>query len=318
MKSAVSLICAAFFLFGILAVATAQDAARPSQAGQGEVVASVCLLDGSAKVKAKNGHVFKAAPGMSLHRTDEVEAGSTGFVVLRLKNGYLVRIDEEISLKMTDIYLLDAPRTSDGVRAQVDRLLTKKELARGERIAGWHAQVTAADTVAPVAATSRSTSGASIKKSDVDRREPPRSPEPKLQSKGSQGAGAGVSAPRKSARHDGELAAEQPEKEKAARQPPTWYMLKKSKHVKAKSEPGWIRKIMSDAGLGKCLKKELSRLPVSVDRVRLMLRIRDYRVQKLQLGGALPVPKCAEKGILYKPVKKFCKNCWIVVEVDLP
>lgn len=135
--------------------ASSEADGRPEQAGTGQVVAWVHLVDGAARVHAANGFSFEAEPGVPLLRTDRVQAGEEGFVVLELANRYLVRIDQAVTLGVCDIYLLDAPRASADYRQQIDQLLTKKERARGERIAGWHARLTGAQTVAPLAARRR-------------------------------------------------------------------------------------------------------------------------------------------------------------------
>jgi hypothetical protein len=130
----------------------ANGAVRPEGAGTGETVGHVYLVQGDATVKAANGHAFQAASGLPLLRTDEITAPSGGFVVLRLRNDYLVRIDEELALTVTDIVLLEAAKATEGFEQQLNRLLTKKEREKqkkGERIAGWHARLTGAQTVPP-------------------------------------------------------------------------------------------------------------------------------------------------------------------------
>jgi hypothetical protein len=128
------------------------EAGRPAQAGQGEVVARVLLLEGTTQVTAANGFRFPARPGLPLVRTDLLEiAPGGGFLMLELvKNGYLVRLDEDTRLGLAEVVLLDAPPARVGLQEQLSRLMTSEELARGERLAGWHARMRAADSAAPL------------------------------------------------------------------------------------------------------------------------------------------------------------------------
>lgn len=95
-----------------------------------------------------------AAKDLPLSRTDEVDVPVGGVALVQIAgNGQVVRIDEDLRLAVSDLAALDAPKTSVGLRDQLDALLTPAERqARGsQRMVGWF--------VAPVAAQVRTGSG---------------------------------------------------------------------------------------------------------------------------------------------------------------
>jgi hypothetical protein len=63
-----------------------------------------------------------------------------------------VRVDEDLSMPISEIFLLDSPQATASVEVQLQQLLTKNEWQERERIAGWHAERTVADTIPSQAA----------------------------------------------------------------------------------------------------------------------------------------------------------------------
>jgi hypothetical protein len=235
----------------------ANAAARPQGAGTGEAVAHVHVVDGDATVKAANGLTFRAAPGVPLLRYDEITAPGGGFVVLRLRNNYLVRIDEELSLTVTDIVLLDAPQATEGLEKQLNRLLTKKERQKGERIAGWHARLTGAQTVPP---------------------------EPVAK-----GLNVYLWQTRVGDKLEGQI----------------------------KPLPALAQKMLQDKDLMQCVRLAVSKLPVSIQHVSLMIKLQGHQVQRVALGGGVPTPLCAGKGYLGKKMPEGPEHGWVIFEVSL-
>ncbi|HCF59898.1 MAG TPA: hypothetical protein DFS52_18135, partial [Myxococcales bacterium] len=121
---------------------------RPPEAGPlRDGVAYVLLVEGDARVHAAGGQ-FAARKGFRLDRSDELEVGLGGLLLVELKNGYLVRVDEDLRLPVRDIILLDAPRPEESLEAQLARLLTAEERRQfPERIVGFHARVAGAESV---------------------------------------------------------------------------------------------------------------------------------------------------------------------------
>ena len=135
----------------VLLVASAAQAKdqRPLGAGSGRVVAHVALLGGPDCTVQANGKGFPATKGFPLIRSDELVVPPGEFMVVNLTNGYLVRVDEDLTVAVSDLANLDAPPTHESLTAQLDRLVTAEEKGRAERIAGAQARLTAARTVAP-------------------------------------------------------------------------------------------------------------------------------------------------------------------------
>ena len=138
-------------LLGLLGGARA-DAVRPAAAGTGEAVAWVHLRGGQHVTFRAAGKQFPAQVGTPLVRTDVLEVPAGEFVVVKLRNGYVVKIDEDTTLAVSGIVSLEAPPTTESLAAQLDRVLTREERGRAERIAATQARLAGADSVAPQSA----------------------------------------------------------------------------------------------------------------------------------------------------------------------
>ena len=125
------------------------EPARPAAAGSGELVDWVHLLSGQHATFRAAGKQFPLQVGTPLLRSDTIEVPAGEFVVVKLHNGYVVKIDEDTTLAVSQIVSLDAPPTKESLAAQLDRVLTKEERGRSERIAGGQARLAGADSVAP-------------------------------------------------------------------------------------------------------------------------------------------------------------------------
>src|SRR4051812_47609186 len=114
--------------------ADAAEVQRPPGAEAGTAVAHVHLLGGSGSQVRSKGQTFAAAVGLPLIQSDELVVPMGEFVLVALGNGHLVRIDEDITLRVGEIVLLGVPATRESLTAQLDRLVTREERARFERI----------------------------------------------------------------------------------------------------------------------------------------------------------------------------------------
>ncbi len=129
------------------------DAPRPANTGTGEALAKVHLVGGAGvRIKAAVGTPFLPRPTMGLLRTDTVVVPASEFVIVHLTaNNHLVRIDDDVSLRVSDIVLLHAPRTSESLSTQLDRMVSSDEKRVAERIAGTYAGRSAGDAAPPEA-----------------------------------------------------------------------------------------------------------------------------------------------------------------------
>lgn len=151
MLSKVCVIVAAVLL--AVSGAACADEPRPVEAGTGEIVAWVHLRGGEHVTFRAAGKQFPVRIGTPLVRSDVLEVPSGEFVVVKLRNAYLVKIDEDTSLAVAKIVSLDAPPTKESLASQLDRVLTKEERGRAERIAGTQARLSGAESVAPQSAS---------------------------------------------------------------------------------------------------------------------------------------------------------------------
>lgn len=121
-----------------------------------EPAVQVLVIENDVQVDPGGGQQrFKALGGMVLQKSDVVLVGPGAWVALViLGNEHVVRLDDDLSLKVADLALLNAPKQTQSAVQQLDTLLTKQERQRTERLIGWHASQTAANTQ-PVKAAPR-------------------------------------------------------------------------------------------------------------------------------------------------------------------
>jgi hypothetical protein len=116
-----------------------------------EPVAKVHLLGGKGvQIRPSWGAAFSPRVTQPLYRNDQVVVPANEFVVVLITgNNHLVRIDDDVTLRVRDIVLLNAPRTNESLAAQLDRMVTREERRSVERIAGTYAGLAAADAAPP-------------------------------------------------------------------------------------------------------------------------------------------------------------------------
>ena len=113
-----------------------------------EPVVQVLVSENEVNIEPGGGQPrFKALDGMLLKKSDVVVVGAGAWVALFiLGNEHVVRLDDDLSLAVGDLALLNAPKQTRTVVQQLDTLLTARERSRNERLIGWHASQTAANT----------------------------------------------------------------------------------------------------------------------------------------------------------------------------
>lgn len=125
-------------------------ACTPAEADE---VAAVMLATGATQVDSGGSRV-PATVGLPLERSDTLVTGSDGTIIVHLRNDHLVRIDADLELKVSDLVMIDAPKSTVEPRVQLETLLYADEAkalaplvsTARERVAGWHSRLTAADS----------------------------------------------------------------------------------------------------------------------------------------------------------------------------
>ncbi len=128
----------------------ADPPAPPLERADG-VVARLSLARGEVELLRAGSPPAPVRPGAELRRGDSLRVAPGAFAVLALHNGYLVRLDGGQTLRLAEVAVLDEPPASESIEAQLTRMTTAEERAGAERIAGWQADMQAADSVAPMA-----------------------------------------------------------------------------------------------------------------------------------------------------------------------
>jgi len=130
------------------------EGTRPAGTGTEEQAAYVLMVKGAVAVSTQVGKEFAAQVGQGLYRSDTLRTGAGAFLVIKLQNNYLVRLDEQLELAVKDIVLINAKTTDRDFREQLDRLLNSDETTVADRegvyqrIAGWRSERKAVETVA--------------------------------------------------------------------------------------------------------------------------------------------------------------------------
>jgi hypothetical protein len=301
----------AIALWCAVAAATPQ---RPAGAPAGDAVAEVHLRIGSGATLRASGKEYAAVPGTALLRSDELIVPAGQVVVVKLRNGYLIRIDDDITLPVGKIVLIDAPRTNESLGSQIERLLTKEEQGRAERIAGTHAQVNGAQSgdIGPA------------QNKDAGRRA---AAGPSGNGPPDPGAGTKTKAESSTPAAAGDRPAAQPSATPPApipvESPSKPAMASPSGTDKGDAGPLLQRKqaktsTLSSRELKRCLASELGKLPVKpkLKTAQLRLYVHGGLIERAQLGGGLVLPECARPLLIGAP-SDGAEGRWLQVELPL-
>ena len=312
-----------------------EAAGRPAGTGKGETVGTVLWVVGGARVKPTVGAEFAAAQGVPLYRTDEITAGSRGFVLVDLNNGYLARIDEEITLGVGDIALIDAPNTSVSAQDQLQRLMSSAEFqSLGQRVVGARAGKSGAEVVAPQT-YERAPAVTERRKAMKEAPPPPGAPAPvspapaRVPLSREEPAQAGLKGEAAGFKKlDAELALEDkgpgthrgPMDTVAPRKPAPpadlqWSRVtgKTTSPLKGPMPPAFADEIR---GLSSCFASDQAlSLAHAAARFQLFVRVEDGKVALVRRAGGLAAPACADR-LLGRSVPG--QKGWLVVEVPRP
>jgi hypothetical protein len=266
-----------------LAVSVVLFSAASCEAGgkklNADAAATLVAFRQQVQLKPVGAPARPAAANDQLKADDAIAVPGGGFALLQLVgNGHVVRIDEDLELKVKELALFGAPKTEVTLKAQLDQLLTPEERKGvNERMTGFYATAAAAETRAAEreSATAKAESGPPARPNSVA---PPSAPAPEPQpasvAESDQGPSAGAPPPRKKASLRGVNFGSANEYGGGA---PTW--------------PAPER----EAALRTCLLSEVKKFNAQ-QRIGPKLTVR-YRLiggtLQLSLEGALPVPQCA-------------------------
>lgn len=107
------------------------------------------VVTGTKDVKVRRdgkGAHQDARAGQELGANDEVVVPADGFAILHLlDNGYAVRLDDALTLRVGDLAMLKAKPKEESLESQLNRLLTPSERASKDRLLGWHVGLAAAN-----------------------------------------------------------------------------------------------------------------------------------------------------------------------------
>jgi len=334
----------AALLLGVCCKANGGEAAgvRPKEAGPvRDGVGSVLLSEGEAQVLAA-GKSFPAQKGFALDRSDELAVSLGGLLLVRLDNGYVVRVDEDLRLPVRDIVLLDAPAPRESLDDQLARLLTDDERAQlRERIVGFHARVAGAESVGAVRREERAAKAAppgapraapaAKKVASAPPPAPPPPPAPAPMREVQNERQVAKSALEESAVDellaDSDAADEAPVIAEAdapavaqKKEQPSfaWSVLHRGG---AQKRGDALPAVLADAfagGLADCLSESVAKLPTRPAALELLVQVRAGRISRVALGKGLPVPRCA-RGLVGKALAgvELAEASWIAIEVPL-
>lgn len=267
------------------------DVARPPGTGTGPVVGKVHLLGGKGCQITASGKSFPAAIGLPLLASDEMAIPVGEFLLVALGNGHLVRIDEDLTMKVGEIVLLGVPPTRESLVAQLDRLLTKKELAQSERISGVQARRQAGDEM-PVETSDRRQS-----KPKATTRETPVLLDPL--------SDAGRPLPGRA-----ELTTPSPPSP-VTPPSPTTPLIGGMPEARDKKAPSPTIALPKSDETKQCLVGAL--LP-SISRVTVEVKLKSGRIARVRLRGGLVAPPCVSKLLLKQP-GKGPDDTWLSSEI---
>jgi hypothetical protein len=277
----------AVFLFGSAAVA--------------EPAATLVAFRGGVRVTPAGGAAREAKVDDPLGAADVVSVPAGGFALLQLvKNGYVVRLDEDLELAVQEVALFNSPKTSASLKQQLDALLSKDERKGiNERMTGFYATAAAAET----RAAERSRGATDVAADDVsDAKAPAKTTAapPAPPTAGAAPAGAPAAASQKTQREavaplrprstGAPVVAAEKKKAFAADAEAPRRKASVAQTQGAPALPAWLK----PASVRACLVTHVKSLGVNAvvgDSLTVYFKGRPG-AWRIQLEGAVPVPQC--------------------------
>jgi hypothetical protein len=273
----------------LLTLAAAPEvAARPDGVTSGALV-QVVLGQGTVTIRSATLQ-FPAKRGMQLVGSDTVVVAPNGWVVLSvLGNGHVVRLDDDLELRVDQLAVLKAAKQTRDLEAQLNALLTASERESAQRLIGWNASPTAANVPTGVKTEDESGGGGSDQQK-------------KNQVKSEEGFLKRNDSAKKSPPRDEKGLAASP-----SPAPP-------GSPVVASATPS----LVSDAALDTCVSgsvKPLGAEVVKALRGQLTLRVKQREGKPfVQLPFGLPTPPCALKWFEAKPLRPEWVNVTVTIK----
>ncbi len=325
---------AAFLGLSLLAIASVGVAAEPSRpAGTGKGRADALILEakGAVTVRPAQGKPFPGALSVPLLKSDELEAAAGAFAILKVtRNNCLARLDEELSLRISDLAVFDSAPCSASDDAQVRALLTESEFNEGKsRIVGYRAGLSAADTAGGGAAAQKaySAKGASAPAPALREVPPPAAAPLAAPPAARRPAPAELDAPtlglmssekkRGKADLSSVLREEAPARATAGSPSVHWRIASEGKSWRADPAPTFIAEAADKDELRQCLSAMLGASgSKSRGSVEVLVRVKQGRVELATLRGLLVPAGCAAH--IGPEASGAPEGKWIAFEVRLP
>ena len=149
--------------------APAVASAAPPEPELGDADALVLALRGEVKVRRAD-RESPAHLDQRLVRLDALTTGPGALALVVLRSGYAVRLDEDLSLRVGDLALLDAPPATTSLEDQLKEIVDPGEVEppTSERIVGWQQRLRAGHGTGTIAR------GEAAKRDDLELRlQPP-------------------------------------------------------------------------------------------------------------------------------------------------
>lgn len=287
-----------------------------------EEVGAVMLVSGSASLRSASGAQRPVEVGAPVDRSDTVVTEEGALVVLHLRNEQLVRIDEDLSLAVARIVVLDAPPAPLNAQAQLAQLVDPRErtvipgYAQAERVAGWHARLTAAEAPAatrsaPAAAAAPPPGGGGGAAPASAPPPPPvaaPAPAPPPAPKVAKPAPSKKVAPGAGPRLDRAPAAMAP----AAMPPPPPPAPAEEAASADDAAPAALTAeslpSLFSGELGACMADWSAGLPVRLSTVDVIVRVEGDQITRVLFDGGLHAPACARDPLLGRDVQGVSGN----------
>jgi hypothetical protein len=333
---------------GVLALLFCSTACESASKLKPETAATLVAFREAVRVKTGIGAVHDAKVDEQLKADDTVSVPRGGFALVQLvSNAQVVRLDEELELKVNELALFGAAKTEASLRLQMDALLSAEEKkGLNERMSGFYATAAAAETrgaqqeeqkANAEAAPARSRSfGKANAYGDQPAVAPPSSPPPAPEPASLPEADEATPPPSRAlAEKPRGGAPKKPEKKPAAATivegtPPEVEHFGGLGEPKAKDAPAapggpaegggappkWPDAAKEEALRG-CLKIEVARLGAT-SRIGPSITVRYKKTPTallLSLEGALPVPQCAHT--VLDPAPPPVADAWQTFELSL-
>ena len=312
---------------------------RPKGTEAASYEAKILVVHGAAAVRI-GAQEHPAKPGFQLARTDVLVVKPGGLLVLRLHNDYVVTVDEDLTLPVKDLAMLDAPIASRSVADQLDTLAQRGDITERDRVIGFPQAKRAAESGAETegAAEKSKSSGAQPESKKEQRLPPPpqvQAPAPAAPAKGASferpreesapaPAATAAAQPRRTAADvkDRSGGASTMERDDLSGAPgggagPIWTVRRGGAIALQRGPlPAALARALQNAGT--CLARAIpegARLSLH-GKETLRLHVVRGKVVRIALGSGLPAPTCLDT--LKVELAGFGADGVIELEVPLP